>query len=280
MLESSFCHLDGVGGASEQRLWDAGVFTWQDALNASSLPVKRPSHEGMCRLLDESRKRLDSRDAAWFGTRMPANQQWRLLPDFMDSVACVDIETTGLSWPQAHITTIALYDGINVKTYVHGDNLEAFADDIRQYQLLITFNGKCFDVPFIERSFGISLQCGHVDLRYVFKALGISGGLKNVEKVLGIDRGDLSGVDGFLAVLLWRHYRRTGDARALETLLAYNVEDVLNLMPLAIWAYNEHLAATPFATLKRLPEPNVPENPFAASREILYTVTGQMQSFG
>lgn len=274
MIQSSFCHLDGVGGASEQRFWDAGLFSWDDALNAKALPVRKPSPDGLRQLLDESRTRLQARDAAWFGSRMPANQQWRLLPDFMDSVACVDIETTGLSWPQAHITTIALYDGVTVKTYVHGDNLESFADDIRKYELLITFNGKCFDVPFIERSFDITLTCGHIDLRYVFKALGISGGLKKVEKVLGIDRGDLSGVDGFLAVLLWRHYKRTKDPRALETLLAYNVEDVLNLLPLAIWAFNEHIAATPFATRKRLENHAVVENPFAASREILYTITG------
>ncbi len=276
MLQSSFCHLDGVGGASEQRLWDAGVFSWADALQAETLPMRSPSPVALKALLDESARRLAERDAAWFGSRLPANQQWRLLPEFMDSVACVDIETTGLSWPQAHITTIALYDGHAVKTYVHGDNLEAFADDIRQYDLLVTFNGKCFDVPFIERSFGISLQCGHIDLRYVFKALGISGGLKQVERKLGIDRGDLAGVDGYLAVLLWKHYRRTRDPQALETLLAYNVEDVLNLLPMAIWAYNEHLVSTPFATIGQLPKHAGINNPFVASRKILYAVTGCM----
>lgn len=276
MIRSTFCHLQGVGGGAEQRLWDAGVLTWEDALHAvrqGSLPVRKPSPEQWNALLEDSAQHLALRDAAWFGARMPANQQWRLLPEFMDSVACVDIETTGLSWPHAHITTIALYDGTSVRTYVHGENLEAFAEDIARYDLLVTFNGKCFDVPFIERSFGISLRCGHVDLRYVFKALGYSGGLKRVEKVLGIDRGELDGVDGFLAVLLWRHYRRTGDRRALETLLAYNVEDVLNLLPLAVWACNRHMESTPLAERYRLQEPPQMENPFAASSEILYTVT-------
>lgn len=272
MIRSSFCHMEGVGGASEQRMWDAGLLTWDDALHAATLPVRRPAPGRFKELLTESAERFAARDAAWFGSRLPANQQWRLLPDFMDSVACVDIETTGLSWPQAHITTIALYDGQQVKTYVHGDNLEAFATDIQAYDLIITFNGKCFDVPFIERSFDIQLRCGHIDLRYVFKALGISGGLKRVERVLGVDRGELAGVDGYLAVLLWRHYRRTGDARALETLLAYNVEDVLNLLPLAIWAYNEHLGATPFSAGGRIAPHACVNNPFVASSEILYAV--------
>ncbi len=278
MIRSTFCHLEGVGGASEQRFWDAGLLTWENALAAAErgeLPVKRPTPATLRRLLEESEARLSARDAGWFGTRMPANQQWRLLPEFMGSVACVDIETTGLSWPAAHITTIALYDGVSVRTYVQGDNLDAFVEDIAAYDLLITYNGKCFDVPFIERSFGVTLECGHLDLRYVFKSLGISGGLKAVEKRLGRDRGELDGVDGYLAVLLWQRYRRTGDVKALETLLAYNVEDVLSLLPLAVWAYNEQLASTPFASGERLFAPQEPDNPFPASRELVVSLSGR-----
>jgi hypothetical protein len=48
----------------------------------------------------------------------------------------------------------------------------------------------------------------------------------------------------------------------LETLLAYNVLDAVNLETLMVMAYNEKLAATPFADTHLLPLPEVPRNPF------------------
>jgi len=51
--------------------------------------------------------------------------------------------------------------------------------------------------------FGIELNQVHIDLRYVLRSLGYTGGLKGCEKQAGIDRGNLEGVDGYFAVLLW-----------------------------------------------------------------------------
>jgi len=57
---------------------------------------------------------------------------------------------------------------------------------------------------------------------YPCKRIGLSGGLKPIEKEIGIerDRPDLSGRD---AVRLWREYER-GDDDALDTLVSYNRE--------------------------------------------------------
>ncbi|MFO7912984.1 MAG: ribonuclease H-like domain-containing protein [Desulfotignum sp.] len=88
------------------------------------------------------------------------------------------------------ITTIALYDGESIKYYVQGRNLDAFMDDIEKYSVIVTYNGKTFDVPFIEKYFGIRMNHAHIDLRYVLKSLGYSGGLKRCEKALGLDRKD------------------------------------------------------------------------------------------
>ena len=46
---------------------------------------------------------------------------------------------------------------------------------------------------------------------------------------MGLDRGYLEGVDGYFAVLLWREYELYHDQEALETLLAYNIADTVNL---------------------------------------------------
>ncbi|MDP2326387.1 MAG: ribonuclease H-like domain-containing protein, partial [Gammaproteobacteria bacterium] len=159
---------------------------------------------------------------------------------------------------------IALYDGRSIRHYVHGQNLAEFARDIRDYRLLVTYNGKCFDLPILRAAFGLSLDQGHIDLRYVLASLGYKGGLKGCERRLGLDRGDLANVDGFFAVLLWREYRMRKNPQALETLLAYNIRDVVNLEPLLIKAYNLKAAATPFGTAASLSLPPPPPEPFRA----------------
>jgi uncharacterized protein YprB with RNaseH-like and TPR domain len=53
--------------------------------------------------------------------------------------------------------------------------------------------------------------------------LGFTGELKGCEIQLGIDRRDLSDIDGFFAGLLWDEYRNKKNQKALDTLLAYNL---------------------------------------------------------
>jgi uncharacterized protein YprB with RNaseH-like and TPR domain len=237
MLESYFRHLPGVGSAFEQKLRAAGIFTWSDAFRAP-LPCSGAKARALLAGLEESRQRLEAGDARWFGDALPPAAQWRLFAHFRKSAAYVDIETTGLS-AQCSITTIALYDGQSVRTYVQGINLEAFADDILPYKLLVTWNGRGFDAPILRRVLRIPLDRGsmaHLDLLPVFRSMGFRGGLKKVEQVFGLSRGELGGVDGWAAVQLWRAYELYGDPAALRTLLAYNVEDVLSLESLAVYA--------------------------------------------
>lgn len=134
------------------------------------------------------------------------------------------------------ITTIALYDGQMIHTYVNGQNLDDFVRDIEKYKIIVTYNGRCFDVPFIEQYFGIQLDQVHIDLRFILKSLAFSGGLKGCERQMGIDRGDLSDIDGYDAVILWNEYQRTGDERKLKLLLDYNSADARNLETLMVMA--------------------------------------------
>ena len=188
----------------------------------------------------------------------------------------MDIETTGLD--DFHdITTIALYDGKTIRYYVNGENLDEFVDDILDYSVIITYNGKCFDVPFLQRFFNIKMTHTHIDLRYILHSLGYSGGLKGCEIKMGIDRGELKGIDGFFAVLLWEDYIRYGNKEALETLLAYNIEDVVNLEMLMVKAYNMKLDPTPFAEIHRIPEPVSPAIPFQAHRDTVERIRRRLQ---
>jgi uncharacterized protein YprB with RNaseH-like and TPR domain len=223
--------------------------------------------------LHESQKQQNARNSGYFYQQLPSSCQWRLFADYRDSCAFLDIETTGLGWSDA-ITTIALYDGCTIRHYVNGHNLEQFLNDVQAYQLLVTYNGKTFDVPFIERFFRTRLSQAHIDLRHTLRSLGITGGLKACERQLGLKRPGLEEIDGFIGVLLWWEFRRNSNHRALETLLAYNIADAVNLEALMIQAYNLKLAKTPFADTHRLAIPTAPAARFRADKATIEKVLG------
>lgn len=268
MLTNSFIHIPGVGPRTEQLLWASGVLTWDDFVPPYPRRLS-PLKIGLIRhYLERCQEEWAVSPKAIARMFGPA-ESWRLFPEFRHALAFLDIETTGLAGEGSEITTIALYDGISVFYYVQGGNLDAFPEHIKRYEAIVTYNGRCFDAPVIERFFGITLDHVHIDLRYVLRALGYSGGLKACEQRLGLDRGELAGVDGYLAVLLWHEYRRNNNQKALETLLAYNIQDAINLETLLVLAYNMNLRNTPFALTKALPLPELPEVPLRADAEIV-----------
>jgi uncharacterized protein len=269
MLRNTFVHIPGIGAVTERRLWAAGLLDWHQAGSAGSCDIPARSLMRIAAAMAESCEHLDKNNPAYFVDHLPAAEHWRFFPQFRKTTAFIDIETTGMDMFGSEITTIALYDGESIKYYVQGQNLDAFMDDIETYNVIVTYNGKTFDVPFIEKYFGIRMNHAHIDLRYVLKSLGYGGGLKRCEKALGLDRGDLDGVDGFFAVLLWQEYAQTGSTQALETLLAYNIEDVVNLETLMVTAYNMKLKDTPFSRTHALPLPRIPDIPFKPDRTTL-----------
>ena len=260
MLEHTFCHIPGLGSKTEQLLWQAGIHRWADWHQPPPIRLKTACVSEIPALLEASRLALAD-DPSFFTNRLAASEQWRIFPHFRQKTAFIDIETTGLAI-EAEITTIAVYDGNVVHTFINGLNLDDFPDFIENFQVLVSYNGKTFDVPFLERFFKISLNQSHIDLRYVLNRLGFKGGLKGCEKQLGMDRGSLDGVDGYFAVLLWREYELYHDQQALETLLAYNITDTVNLERLAIEAYNRNVAALPFAAELTIDWPLAPAEPF------------------
>lgn len=263
MLRNTFCHVPGIGSRTEQRLWMNGFISWDCLLGNRQPPVAPAARRKLLHYAARSKEELQSGNSRFFYDHLPAAEQWRLFPEFRHSTAYIDIESTGVSGVD-RITTIALYDGRDIRCYVRGRNLDAFKSDVGRYKLLVTYNGKSFDVPFIERAFDVRLRAAHIDLRYILAGLGYKGGLKGCEKQVGIKRGDLDGLDGYFAVMLWNDFRRNRNEYALETLLAYNVEDVVNLEVLMIHAYNRKLSTTPFTESHRHDFPTAPKLPFKA----------------
>jgi uncharacterized protein len=263
MLKNTFCHFPGVGLSTERRLWEFGVQCWEDLIGADAAKLAWKRRDSLADHVRDSFEHFEKSNPKYFAELLPPDQQWRLFPDFRDKIAYLDIETTGLNYAD-QITTIAVYDGESIFTYVQGQNLNRFKEDIKKYSVIVTFNGKCFDIPFLQRYFNVTINQAHIDLRYVLQSLGYRGGLKECERRLGIDRGDLINVDGFFAVLLWEDFKRNKNQKALETLLAYNIEDVVNLETLMTIAFNRKLKDTPFEKGRRLSHPTAPSIPFKA----------------
>ena len=278
MLEKTFCHIPGISARAEHGLWRDGITSWE-RFPAEGGPFFSGKKNGNVALhLAESRRRLAGNDSGYFSAALPSREHWRLFSAFAGSIAYLDIETTGLSRDHDAITTIALYDGVSVHTFVRGENLEDFGRLIGNYEVIVTYNGRGFDVPVIERELGLKLHQAHLDLRPLLASLGFSGGLKGCEKMLGLDRGELNGVGGWDAVMLWREYQSTNDRQALYTLLAYNVADAINLEPLMVEVYNRNVAQTPFVGTLLLPAPHAAANPFQADPRLLAGIRNRPSS--
>jgi uncharacterized protein len=232
MLTKTFSHIDGITSKLEQQLWDAGIRQWDDFQTQIDRFAHLPKTklEKIVNALTASKEALIKKDLSYFKEALKPKEYWRLCN--LGKIAYVDIETTGLSrWSDA-ITIIGIHDGTTSHLYVNGKNLAEAHAKLKEFDIIVTFNGKQFDMPFIEHHFSHQYDYVHLDLRYMLKELGLQGGLKNIERQLGINRDvDLDGVDGFEAVRLWNQYKR-GNQAALEKLLRYNEQDIVNLKTL------------------------------------------------
>jgi predicted nuclease with RNAse H fold/dephospho-CoA kinase len=144
-----------------------------------------------------------------------------------DRVLFLDIETTGLSHFYDEITIVGWALNGRSGTFIKGREPSSLLQAAQNAVAVVTFNGIRFDQRFLEQEFPeIRLPQAHIDLMYLCRRVGLTGGQKSIEIQLGVNfRQDLEGVDGFAAVLLWHKYLR-GDLEALRRLIAYNRADI------------------------------------------------------
>jgi len=269
MLKHTFQHLHGIGEKTEKRIWAMGITTWEEFLNSpAQAPLSQWQRDLACVELENSFRALERRDAQYFTEKLSGALHWRLFPEFGQRIAYLDIETTGAVAGLSHLTVVGVYDGNQPRAYIRGDNLDQFAPEIDEFTLLVTYNGKLFDLPFLRQELGIPLAQAHIDLRYPLAALGYKGGLKKIERTLGLEReGPVALLDGWCAVLLWQ-YHEQGESGALETLVRYNLEDVIHLPALLACVYNTRLQGLPF-TVPAVTFPPPPPLPFGFNASLI-----------
>ena len=145
--------------------------------------------------------------------------------------AHLDIETSFTG----DITVVGIFIAPDNFVQLVGDNIEesTIMKVLDNVDVIVTFNGSRFDLPVIKRKTGLDLTKyfkSH-DLMYDCWKNNLHGGLKAVEMKLGIYR-ETEGVNGRDALILWDRYVKRGDNAALDLLLKYNKEDVMNLLVL------------------------------------------------
>lgn len=119
--------------------------------------------------------------------------------------------------------------------------LQAFADFMKPYGTVIHFNGKRFDLPYLEEKYAqyrlpspFSGKAS-VDLYLDFRPLKAFLKLnhmnqKSLELFLGLDRDDQ--YDGGRLIPVYREFCKTFDSKLLELLLLHNKEDVEGMFSL------------------------------------------------
>lgn len=240
VLTQTFCHVPGIGKRTEKALWTQGCRDWDVLLSEpDTFSYGSASRTLARRVIEESRGALDEGRYQFFAESLRASETWRAWEQFRDSCVYLDIETDG-SNNRDNVTMIGLYDGRDFKCLIKGQDLENFRDVISHYAMVVTFFGTGFDLPVLEKRFrGFRFDQIHLDLCPTLKKLGIKGGLKKIERQLGLQREEgIDGLTGWDAVQLWRRYLR-GDEKALDTLIAYNRADVVNMEPIAEYLYRE-----------------------------------------
>ena len=232
-IRNSFIPVEGVGERTERRMWTSGIGEWGEFRQDRAPGVGATTAGRIESFIDEATERLDDGDAAYFDRAFPSGERWRLYEDFREGACFFDIETTGLSQDRDRVTTVSFHHGDGTETLVRGRDLtsEAVAERFDAADLLVTFNGARFDVPFLETSLGLDVSTPHLDLLYPCRRLDLTGGLKPIEREVGVAR-DGPEITGRDAVRLWREYE-AGDEGALDTLVSYNRDDAANLRPLA-----------------------------------------------
>ena len=276
MIQNSFIHLPGIGVKRERLFWKEGILSWGDFINKTTHLQSKLDKNKILYCIKTSLNKLNKNEVSYFYNNLPSSDEWRLFKEFQNHCLYLDIETNGGDPFSGFITTIATYDGNEIKYYVNGKNLDDFIIDIFNYNILITYNGKNFDIPFIQNYFNIQLNHAQIDLRYILASLGFKGGLKSCEQQLGLRRNGLDGVDGYFAIHLWNDFYYNANQKALETLLAYNIEDSINLEKLMHIAFNMKIDNLGYANFEKVPKCRAPINLFKPHFETISNIKSKI----
>lgn len=229
LLRRSFLHLPRISAAKEARLWAQGISDWTELIRHTSvqLDLYNRGTSALQSAVEASEEAFAKRDIEFFMRRLPKREYYRIAASFPECCAFLDIETTGLSSYYDQVTLVGWSLGSTYTVLIDPSQIAQLQHELHEHPIVVTFNGSLFDLPFLTKHFRAdwSRLC-HVDLRYLAKRVGLTGGQKKIEQEIGLTRdGTLGAISGAEAVSLWFDYKE-GDLNALRDLVRYNHADI------------------------------------------------------
>jgi uncharacterized protein len=180
--------------------------------------------------------------------------RWAHRPDISlkrpDQFIFLDTETTGLSggtgtfvfmvglgYPSDegfHLVQLFMRDPSQEMAF-----LLALNHIIESFEVVVTFNGKTFDIPLLNTRHVLNgftspfVDMEHIDIlplaRRIWRNRLSNRALSNLEiEILGVERTQAE-VPGWMIPELYYEYLRTGDARPLAGIFYHNANDILSL---------------------------------------------------
>ncbi len=167
----------------------------------------------------------------------------------------IDTETTGLvggTGTLAFVVGVGVFDEVdhfNVQQYFLRNPSEEpamllhLSDVLDQYDSVVSFNGRGFDMPLLQTRFTLArmrpkiLTAPHLDLlppaRRVWKGRYESCSLSTLEyRVLQVQR-EQTDVSGALIPQMYFDYQRSGDASEMPRVMYHNALDILSMVSLS-----------------------------------------------
>jgi uncharacterized protein len=231
MIKNCFSFLPKMSYKKEENIFKQGIKNWDSFIKKDKIigisPSKKKGYDEILKLLNRA---LYEEDIFFINSFIPLKYHWMLYDDFIDSCIYLDIEVTGIN-KKDDIFLFGFYDGKDTKIMVRDFNLDlnSLSRILSEYKMIITFNGSVHDINFLDKRYPFLFKSFiHIDLRFLSNKIGLTGGLKEIEKNLNIFRPKISKVDTTI-VRLWRLFKETKNEFFLERLISYSQEDIINL---------------------------------------------------
>jgi len=172
-----------------------------------------------------------------------------------EKVCYLDIETTGLSSTPIFLVGLMyqredklVVDQLFARDYSEEEAvLDFLASLLGDFELIVTFNGESFDVPFINERMSyhripFRVEMRHIDLLHISRAIvgpmTPNHKLQTLERHL-IGRKRIGDIPGYDIPDAYHNFVRTGDASQIETILHHNRLDLITMLQLVTIFLNQ-----------------------------------------
>ncbi len=254
LLLANLTIIPGIGATREQQLKSQGYRTIADLRRH---PKWRSAATAFLRLVEaKDVTRLQARLRQELPKSHPLSHY---LAGFCrdEDFAIVDIETMGLFGRPIILLGVAEVSKDRVVTrqfLVRAVSEEAcalseFASGLKADSALISYNGRCFDVPFIRERLAyygldseVALSVPHFDMlhfaRRAFRGKFADCRLETIESYLGINRS--INIPSALVPEFYDSYQRSGNVGSLVPIVEHNQQDLVTLARLFCSLYQEY----------------------------------------